>query len=660
LKTKTATKGKPKPLGAYCRDDGVNFAIFSNFAESVSLCLLDDNKSIETTIPMQRTGDIWHLFIPDLKLPHCYAYKINGQEKFLSDPYAKLLDVPLAWGENKPYFPFPIAAKEAPFDWQGTQHPKIPLKDLVIYEMHVRGFTRHPSSKVENPGTFLGVIEKIPHLKHLGVNAIELMPAFEFNECEYDKLNPITKQRLYNYWGYSSLSFFAPMRRFASTPDAEKASNEFRTMVRELHRNGIEVILDVVYNHTGEKGHAYSFLGLDRNVYYLIDDNGNDVNISGCGNTVNVNNPLVRQLIRDSLSYWVTEMGVDGFRFDLASVMNRDKEGKLLEEAPLIESLTYEAVLADTKLIAEPWDAIGGYQLGGFHPKEHRWAEWNGQYRDAVRGFIKGDEGSKNSFAARLAGSRDVFPNRLPQSSINFVTAHDGFSLEDLVSYNEKHNEQNGEDNRDGSNSNYSWNCGVEGKTNEPGILGLRRRQMRNLMLALMVSQGVPMILMGDEYGHTKQGNNNTWCQDNDLSWFCWDKLKNDGFYRYMKALIAFRQSHEMLRQEQFLNDDTIQWHGVVPFEPDWDSPTPILGFTLVDHVQKESLYVIFNATGQAVEVELPPPYEGKKWHRIVDTFAVSPNDIVEESQAPEIENSKYIVSAYSSLLFKSLSVGTH
>lgn len=654
MKTKNVTKGNPKPLGPYCRDGGVNFAIFSNFADSVSLCLLDDQKNVESVVRMQRTGDIWHLFIPDLKLPHHYAYRIDGDDKLISDPYARLLDVTNKWGAPGAYFPYPIAFKEAPFDWQGTVHPNIPLKDLVIYEMHVRGFTYHDSSGVKAPGTYAAIVEKIPYLKDLGINAIELMPVFEFNESEYDKINPVTEQRLYNYWGYSSNSFFAPMRRYSSVEDAVQASNEFRTMVREMHRNGIEVILDVVYNHTGERGHGYSFCGLDPNVYYLLDDQGNDINISGCGNTVNVNNPVVRQLVRDSLTYWVTDMGIDGFRFDLASVMNRDKEGRLLQEAPLVESLTYEPILADTKLIAEPWDAVGGYQLGGFHPKEHRWAEWNGQYRDAVRCFIKGDEGSKNAFASRITGSQDVFPARLPQSSINFVTAHDGFSLRDLVSYNEKHNEQNGEDNRDGSNSNYSWNCGVEGLTEDPGVLGLRRRQMRNAMLALMVSQGVPMILMGDEYGHTKDGNNNTWCQDSPLSWFCWNKQKdNDGFYRYVKEIIAFRHRHAILRQEQFLTNDLIQWHGRVPFEPDWDDPTPHIAFTLVDPTNQNSLYVAFNATNQEVEFGIPPPPEGRKWHRVVDTFAESPNDIVHESQAPEIENNSYIISSYSSILFK-------
>lgn len=654
MKNTAEMKGKPKPLGPYCRDGGINFAIFSNEADHVSLCLLDAEKKVQKEIPMQRTGDIWHIFIKDLMPPTHYAYRY--QEKLYSDPYARLLDVPHEWSFDQHYFPYPIATKEAPFDWQGVSHPNIPLKDLVIYEMHVRGFTRHPSSGVAEAGTYLGVIQKIPYLKDLGINAVELMPVFEFNECEYKKVNPVTQQPLYNYWGYSPLSFFAPMRRYAISQEPEKALNEFRTMVRELHRHGIEVILDVVYNHTGEKDEAYSFLGLDKNVYYLIDDNGNHVNISGCGNTVNVNNPLVRQLVRDSLAYWVTEMGVDGFRFDLACVMNRDKEGKLLSESPLVESLTYDPILADTKLIAEPWDAIGGYQLGGFHPKEQRWAEWNGQYRDTIRSFIKGDSSSKNGFAQRISGSKDLFPNRAPQSSLNFVTAHDGFSLHDLVSYNEKHNEQNGEDNRDGSTSNYSWNCGVEGSTSEPGIIGLRQRQMRNLMLALMLSQGVPMLRMGDEYCHTQFGNNNTWCQDDDLSWFCWDQIDaNKGFYRYMKELIAFRQRHEILHIEHFLNDEMIQWHGRMPFQPEWDDPLPLLGFTLLDPIHNQSLYAIFNASNNAIDVQLPPPTEGKLWHRIIDTFAGSPNDIVEENMAPEIVNPTYNVSAYSSLLFKCL-----
>lgn len=654
MPTKTIIKGKPKPLGSHCRDGGVNFALFSSYADRVDLCFLDANKKVEKKIPMQRTGDIWHIFIKELQLPVSYAYQMNGENQLLSDPYARYLDVPQKWGSDPNYFPYCRAIKERPFDWQGTDHPKIPLKDLVIYEMHVRGFTQDPASKVTKPGSYLGIIEKIPYLKELGINAVELMPIFEFNECEYDKLNPVTHQRLYNYWGYSSLNFFAPMRRYASTKEAEDAADEFRTMVRELHRNGIEVILDVVYNHTGEKDKAYSFKGIDRSIYYLITDEGHDVNISGCGNTVNVNHPLVRQLVRDSLYYWVTEMGIDGFRFDLASVMNRDKEGKLLGESPLVESLTYDPILADTKLIAEPWDAIGGYQLGGFHPKEHRWAEWNGQYRDTIRGFIKGDAGTKNAFAERVSGSRDIFANRAPQSSLNFVTAHDGFTLADLVAYNHKHNEQNGEDNRDGSDNNYSWNCGVEGKTDEPDILGLRRRQMKNLMLALMVSQGVPMIRMGDEYAHTQDGNNNSWCQDDEISWFLWDKVgTHSEFYRFMKELIQFRKNHSILRKEEFLKDETIQWHGIKLNEPNWDEPTPIIAFTIVDSFY--SLYVIFNASNQSHQFYLPQPPQGTKWHRIVDTFAESPKDIVSEKDSQVIDAEVYEVSAYSSLLFKSM-----
>lgn len=642
-------------MGTHCVDGGVNFSIFSSHADSVHLCLLDANKKIEFSFPMERTGEIWHLFIADLPTPIDYGYKINGSEELYSDPYAHYLDVPNQWGcEN--YFPYSCAVKVTPFDWQGVEHPKIPLKDLVIYEMHVRGFTKDPSSKVEHAGTFLGIIEKIPYLKDLGINAVELMPIFEFNECEFNGHNPFTHERLYNYWGYSSLNFFAPMRRYAVSSDPEKASDEFRTMVRELHRNGIEVILDVVYNHTGEKDKSYSFKGIDRDTYYLIDDNGNDVNISGCGNTVNVNIPVMRQLIRDSLYYWVVEMGVDGFRFDLACVMNRDRDGNLISETSLVESLTYDPILADTKLIAEPWDAIGGYQLGGFHPREQRWAEWNGQYRDAVRNFIKGSGASKNTFAERFCGSKDLFPLRAPQSSLNFVTAHDGFTLADLVSYNEKHNENNGEDNRDGSNDNCSWNCGVEGKTEDPGILGLRRRQMKNMMVALLLSQGVPMIRMGDEYGHTQNGNNNSWCQDNAMSWFSWEGIdKNPGFYRFMKELIAFRKSHEVLRRDHFFTDSTIQWHGKKPFDPQWDEGTPFLAFTIIDHIQRHYFYVAFNASNKSITAAIPAPVEGMQWHRIIDTFAEPPLDIVSENDAMLITDNSYTVSAYSSLLFKCL-----
>jgi len=609
-----------------------------------------------------RTGHIWHVFIEKLELPILYAYRLSGNrchphyydpKHLVVDPYAKVLKSHRVWGEGRQgYKAYGVIQKETPFDWRGTSFPRISLKDLVIYEMHVRGFTQDSSSKVRHPGSFLGLVEKIPYLVNLGVNAVELMPIHEFNEGANPRKNPETKELLYNYWGYSTLHFFSPMLRYAVGKELDAAIVEFKTLVRELHSHGIEVILDVVFNHTGEKRCApVSFSGIDRSSYYLLHE-GHDTNYTGCGNTLNCNHPIMQQFILDCLRYWVTEMRVDGFRFDLASVFNRDMQGNLVPMSSMVTALSLDPVLAKTKLIAEPWDVAGAYQLGAFYPHENRWSEWNGKYRDCIRHFIKGDENTKNEFSERLCGSQILFPLRSPQASVNFITAHDGFSLKDLVSYNKKHNYMNGEGSRDGNNANISWNHGVEGPTED--TVGLRSRQMKNFLLALMVSRGIPMIFMGDEYGHEKLGNNNTWCQDGKLNWFLWEKLqKNQSFYRFVRRLIHFRQEHEILKADHFAKNTEIIWHGIEPSHIHWEDGKALIALTILDTHYHEDIYVAFNATAEGVTFTLPDPHEGKKWHVVFDTFAASPHDAYETGEEKAIEDKQYYLQAYSGFLVK-------
>lgn len=643
-------KGKPKPFGPTMVVNGMNFSLFSKNAEKVILHIEKDGTEFEVKLDPSnnKTGDVWHILIEGLSPPFTYAYQLDGPRKQphyfhpdykLIDPYSKRLDTSSHWGScrNEKYRPRGAFLSPVTFDWQGVQSPKIDLSDLIIYEMHVRGFTEHPSSQVKNPGKFLGLIEKIPYLVDLGINAVELMPIQEFNECGYSRLNPSTKKPLCNFWGYSTINYFSVMNRYVS--DYKNSIEEFKTLVRELHRNGIEIILDIVLNHTGEKGKEeglYSFMGIDHSVYYLL-DNGHHVNYTGCGHTVNLNHPIVRQFVREVLHYWVIEMHVDGFRFDLATTMNRDKRGNLLEESPLIEELSHDPILSQVKLIAEPWD-IGGYQLGSFHPQEEKWSEINGRYRDTVRSFIKGDYHSKNDFAARITGSQDIFPQRDPSASINFITLHDGFTLRDLVTYNEKHNELNGEKNNDGNDQNLSWNMGVEGKTEDPTIQSLRLRQMKNFIFVLMISRGIPLIYMGDEYGHTKEGNNNTWCQDNELSWFLWD-VKTP-FTDFVKKMIQFRKDNPIFRSKDFYAEGDIVWHGLHPGEPGWDSPYSYLAYTI-----QNDFYIAFNASSSPLTFEIPE--NGGNWVEIINTSS-------EESFSNiPLESKLYELDGYSSLLLR-------
>lgn len=639
--------GTPTPLGSSKKANVVNFAIFSQHADAAFLCLFDAKgekmvDEIKLDKVQNRTGYIWHIAIEDLDPSLLYGYRFKGpfdlkighlyrEEKILSDPYAKELFSPREWGAKRnPYWLGKII-DDTPYDWQNVPKPHIPLQDLIVYEMHVRGFTQDSSSHVKHPGTFKGVIEKIPYLKDLGVNAVELLPVFEFDELSNKGINPLTKDPLYNYWGYATINFFCPMNRFADSNDPASARDQFRDMVKELHKNGIEVILDVVYNHTNEgelKDLYNNFRGIDNAAYYMWESNGHYFNFSGCGNTFNCNAPAPMKLIMDSLHYWAGDMGVDGFRFDLASILTRDPNGYPLSDPPIIKAMSSDPLLSQIKLIAEPWDAAGLYQVGLF-PSWGSWEEWNDQYRDPVRKFIKGTDDATGAFATAICGSQNIYGRYGRQCSVNFVTSHDGFSLYDLVTYQNKHNFANGEQNRDGMNNNENWNCGYEGPTDDPHVNALREKQIRNFFLALLTSQGVPMILMGDEYGHTRLGNNNTWCHDNEFNWFLWDKLKEEkNRFRFLKGLIEFRKNHPILRHTAFLNDTNVTWHGVQPYKANWDKR--FIAFTLKDP-QSEDLYLAFNSKNFNLEIHLPEAPRFRQWYMVAATFMPSPDDYQEK-----------------------------
>ncbi len=542
------------------------------------------------------------------------------------------------------------------YDWEGDIHPKIPYSRTVIYELHVAGFTRNPNSGVasEKRGTYAGLIEKISYLQELGITAVELMPIHHFDE--YD-----ARPGLENYWGYSTIAFFAPHSPYSSRPDPLGPVDEFRDMVKALHRAGIEVILDVVFNHTAEgneQGPTLSFRGLSNQDYYMLEDDPAIYrNYSGCGNTFETS-AIASHLILECLRYWVSEMHIDGFRFDLASALSRDSSGVPHKYPPLLWAIDSDPVLASTKIIAEAWDAAGLYQVGSF--AGDRFAEWNGPFRDDVRRFVKSDAGVVKAVASRIMASPDIYqqPDRNANHSINFVTCHDGFTLNDLVSYNDKHNEANGEDNRDGMNGNHSWNCGAEGFSDDPAINGLRQRQIKNFLTILFTSQGTPMLLMGDEVRRTQLGNNNAYCQDSDLSWFDWDCVeKHAGLLRFVKGLLAFIQSLQIFQQEHILavnyapDKPHIVWHGPTLGKPDWGENSHVLAFTLLHPEVGEHLHIIFNAYWEPLEFDLPPLYKGEIWHRIVDTSLPSPEDFCDVSSAPKISGGTYYATARSAIV---------
>ena len=666
--TFSSEPGSAHPLGATTYADGVNFSLFSEAATEVVLLLFDHPSAIEPAQiirldPFQnRTFHFWHVFVRGCRPGIYYAFRVDGPDDPLAghrcNPNKVLID-PRANGYCKSLWKRADAVgpqdnlatsmrcaivDPARYDWEGDQPLKRPFHESIIYEMHVGGFTRSPSAGALRPGTFAGIIEKIPYLQSLGITAVELLPVCEFDDTDVS-LNP-AGQPLRNYWGYSTVGFFSPHGGYCVGQDGTSQMNEFRDLVKAFHKAGIEVILDVVFNHTdegNELGPTQSFRGIDNRTFYLLDPNNPAVylNYSGAGNTLNANHPLPQKFIVDCLRHWVQEMHVDGFRFDEGSVLARGEDGAPLAHPPVIWQVELEDALADTKLIAEAWDAAGLYQVGHF-PGD-RWAEWNGRYRDDVRRFVKGDPGLTGAIASRLAGSADIYQTRgqSPENSINFVTVHDGFTLNDLVSYGDKHNEANGEGNRDGINENLSWNCGVEGPTSDPAIAALRTRQIKNFVTILMLSRGVPMLLGGDEIRRTQDGNNNAYNQDNATSWFDWTMVHaNDEVLRYVRRMIAFRKAHSALRRSHFYRGEVnergvtdITWHGTRLGSPGFDDPQGrALACTIAGFGGEADLHVMMNMFWEPLDFEVPVDPR-RTWHIVVDTFAASPHDIVDHDR---------------------------
>ncbi|MBF9070761.1 glycogen debranching protein GlgX [Streptacidiphilus sp. NEAU-YB345] len=666
--------GRAFPYGAVTVPGGVNFSVYSDRATSMRLVLFE-NGSAEPTGELEfpeefRVGSVYAMTVFGLDLETLrYGFRADGPfdpargdrfdaERILLDPHARGVSGRDQWGREPDWedpYPYRAQVVNDDFDWGDDTPLQLPYESLVIYETHVRGFTRHPSSGVSAPGTYAGLREKIPYLQQLGVNCVELLPVFEFDEFDNPRTDPATGRRLHNYWGYNTVSFFAPKAGYAATGPLGMQADEFKTLVKALHRAGIEVILDVVFNHTAEgneHGPTLSFRGLDNATYYMLTPQGEYFNFSGTGNTVNCNHPVVRDFVLNCLRYWVSEYHIDGFRFDLAAILDRDTDGTPLPNPPLLQQLAFDPVLRHTKLIAEAWDAGGLYQVGHF-PNYGRWSEWNGKFRDVVRRFTKGEPGLVGELATRMAGSPDLYEGRSSTASINFITAHDGFTLNDLVSYNDKHNEANGEGNNDGANDNHSWNCGVEGPTDSPHIRELRLRQMKNMLLILLTSQGVPMLLAGDEVGRTQQGNNNTYCQDNELSWFDWSLVEtNAELLEFTRGLIAFRHAHPVLRSAEHPRGHLVpsgfpdvSWHGTRAWEPDWAHHVRVLAMLRGGRglkrgqVADDHVYVAVNAHWEAHDLELPSLPPGESWHLFTDTGATAPHGLHRPGAEPTLEH---------------------
>ncbi len=684
--TKKVSAGKDSPLGATLTTDGVNFAIFSRNAQEIYLLLYADPAGEPTDIIRVENERrfVWSVFVHGLKAGQLYGYKVRGEfnparglrfneHKLLIDPHTKAVtgkavnvdNLLLAYDPNSPdrdrsldprdndrVVPKSIVVDDA-FDWKGDSPPDTPLERLVVYEVHVKGFTAHPSSGASHPGTYLGFVEKIPYLQSLGINAVELLPVHEFYVEDFLRSKGLT-----NYWGYNTLAFFAPESSFSTHSRPGSQVQEFKTMVRELHRAGIEVILDVVYNHTAEGselGPTLSLRGIDNPSYYSLTGSTNEpfryyMNWTGCGNSLNLSNPHVIRLAMDSLRYWVQVMHVDGFRFDLASVLGRE-DGLFRASAPFFDVVSQDPVLNRVKLVAEPWD-LGTYQVGNF-PVD--WSEWNGRFRDTVRRFTKGDASQVRDLASRLTGSSDLYADdgRSAYNSVNFVTCHDGFTLWDLVSYNQKHNEANKEGNRDGTDDNNSWNCGVEGETSDSATNRLRFQMVKNHLCALLFSAGTPMVLGGDEFCRTQQGNNNAYCQDNEISWFDWDAVKRNSdmveFFR--KAVALTRRCTILQRRKFFLGSDLdadnipdISWLGSNLRRPDWDDPElrtlcyQLDGGEEPSELGKYFLFLILNADYRMMSVQLPSLSAGRRWRRIVDTSLPAGEDFCESGREVPLE----------------------
>jgi isoamylase len=679
--THDSPRGTSSPLGAAPCRDGVNFSVFSKHATGVELLLFDDvddaqsARAIRIDPASNRTGHYWHVFVPGVRAGQIYGYRVEGPRdpttgmrfdptKVLLDPYGCGVVVPDGYSRDAARGSGAVVATAmksvvvdpGAYDWEGDKPLRLSSAQTIIYEMHVRGFTRHPSSGVSGRtrGTFAGLIEKIPYLQQLGITAVELLPVFQFDaqDCPPGKLN---------YWGYAPVSFFAPHQAYSSRQDPLGPVGEFRDMVKALHRAGIEVILDVVFNHTaegGEDGPTLCFRGLDNTAYYILgDDRAGYANYTGTGNTLNANQPVVRRMIVDSLRYWVEEMHVDGFRFDLASILTRDPSGQPIPNPPVLWDIDTDPALAGTKLFAEAWDAAGLYQVGSFIGDS--WKEWNGKFRDDVRAFFLGEPGSAARMADRLVGSPNIYGHeeREAEQSVNFVTCHDGFTLNDLVSYNKKHNEANGEGNRDGTDDNRSWNCGVEGPSDDPAVEKLRNQQVKNFLTVTLLSLGMPMILMGDETRRTQFGNNNAYCQDSEVNWFDWTLVeKHADVLRFVTLLNARRRlrdvTHERRRWSlnELIRQASKSWHGVKVGQPDWGEHSHAFAFEA--HLNQEglSIYLILNAYWEPLEFELPPVGDNgtESWRRWIDTSLEAPLEINPWETVPPLTDCTYRAAARS------------
>jgi glycogen operon protein len=670
-----ASVGRSAPLGATVSYDGVNFSLYSRGASRIELLFFDREDDVHPArvIPfdpsINRTYHYWHVFVPCVQAGQLYGYRVHGPfdpskglrfdpTKILLDPYGRGVVVPRNYsreaarqeGDNTAMAMKSVIVDPILYDWEGDTPLRRLSSQTIVYEMHVKGFTRHPSSGVSEGtrGTFRGLIEKIPYLLDLGITAVELLPVFQFDpqDCPPGRVN---------YWGYAPVSFFAPHQAYSSQQDSAGPVNEFRDMVKALHRAGIEVVLDVVFNHTAEGDHlgpTLSFRGLDNGAYYLLEhDRSHYANYSGTGNTLNANHPVVRRMILDSLRYWVEEMHVDGFRFDLASILARDSSGEVMSNPPVLWDIESDPALAGTKMIAEAWDAAGLYQVGSFIGDS--WKEWNGHFRDDVRSFFRGEDGSLQRFADRMLGSHEIYRHkeREAEQSVNFVACHDGFTLNDLVSYNHKHNEANGEENRDGGDDNRSWNCGAEGSTTDPEIERLRTRQVKNFMTVTLLSLGLPMFLMGDEVRRTQHGNNNAYCQDNEANWFDWSLLgKHADVRRFVKFLIARRLLRDSVPERQrmtliqLIREGIKGWHGVKLNRPDWSDHSHSVALSAELQKEKLLIHFIFNAYWEPLDFELPRIGAGRQdsWRRWIDTFQEAPEDIVAWQEAPTIPDGTY------------------
>jgi glycogen operon protein len=700
--------GSPSTLGATPTAGGVNFAIFSRNAEALVLSVYARAEDAKPILEFRldphhnRTGDIWHVFVAGLGPGAFYLWHAEGpyiptrglrfnRHRGLVDPYAKALSTLPGWHfsaaraydpessdgdlsysdhDNTGLMPKCVVVADS-FDWQGDRPLNYPLRHCVIYEAHVKGLSRHESAKAKFPGTYKGVVEMIPHLKSLGITSVEFLPVMEFDENEVLRKNPRTGERLRNYWGYSTIAFFAPKASYAASQEPGGQVEEFKFMVRELHRAGLEVILDIVFNHTAEGneyGPTLSFRGLDNPIYYLLDENHRFYrNFSGCGNTLNCNHPVVRSLIRDALHYWVCEMHIDGFRFDLGSILGRDQNGKMLENPPVLEEIAEDPILRHTKIIAEAWDAGGAYQVGWF--PGGRWAEWNDRFRDDVRRFWRGDDRAVQGFATRVTGSSDLYlrDGRKPFHSINYLTSHDGFTLRDLVTYNAKHNDDNGEGNRDGGDGNWSYNYGAEGELpigqprpvascDDAEVTVIRERQARNILATLLLSIGTPMLLGGDEFLRTQKGNNHAYCQDNDISWFDYSLVKDyAGHFRFARELVAFRLRHPAFRRPEFFTGrdadynaiPDIVWYDDEGLSPDWARVEHMIAWRMdgsradiISDRDDNDFLAICNAWPEARDWTIHAAPRGKIWTRVIDTALPSPHDIVaqglEEAISPQ------------------------